>query len=188
MRNVNALAAVLLAPALSCGPIVNKSDDSDRWRSHFDNGKALHKGNELEAAEVEFLESMKHARAENPPGFRIALTKNALGVLYTAQNRIDEARPLLYEARSIFEFRNETENIYFVSVLSNIGDMELRRRGGLEAESVYRRALAILSRIQEGVPSSIAARSLRGLVASLCVQGRKEEAKELGRFFQLECQ
>jgi tetratricopeptide (TPR) repeat protein len=159
---------------------------ADDWRVYFDAGKnEISKGN-IEKAIHNYTLSLKYARLEKPPGLRTALSTNALGAISTDAGRLEEAEPFLYESRTIFENIKETDNIYFVSVLLNIGDLELRKKEGEKAEEVYKRALGILGRIDDE-PPIIATRALKGYVASLCIQNKKEEALNVGKPIDAQC-
>ena len=161
---------------------------NDKWRIHFNAGKQAKHSGEPKTAKKRFLKSLEYARKyENPPGLRTALSVNALGILYLDDNLINKAEPLLYESMNIFETIKDTKNIHFVSVLLTVGDLELKKYKGTNAETIFKRAFNILSQINNE-PPSIATRVLKGIIASLCMQKKIDEANDLGKDIGQQCE
>lgn len=154
----------------------------EEWRAHHDAGKAAHARGDQETAEREFRKTLDVAAGERPPGLATAISLNALAVLYIDAGRPSEAAPMLDEATRIFEERGQTDDEFFAMVLTNRGDLAISQGRAVDAEREYRRSLAI-----GAVPKAVHDRAVRGVVASLCVQGRTEEAKQFGGELSIGC-
>jgi tetratricopeptide (TPR) repeat protein len=175
-----ALAAVFLA--ISAAAQVN----GDPWRARFEACKTAFGSRDLNAAETRCKEALEAARAESPPGLRTALSLNSLGTVYVEQGRLTEARKPFYQALEIFELEAAGPNEHFIGLLTNVGDLELRESNGERAEAAFRRAAELASQLEPQMPALIA-RANRGVVASLCQQGKLQEADALGKKFGVSC-
>jgi tetratricopeptide (TPR) repeat protein len=172
----SACSSRTMAPANALTPL------SD-WRLHLDAGKAAHKRGDQQTAEREFRAALDATANEKPPGLRSAVCLNALAVLYLDAGRSNDAAPMLDEAIRIFEERGETDDEFFAMLLTNRAQLAFGQGRLTEAERDSRRALAIAA-----VPKAVHDRAVTGLVASLCAQGRIDEAKRLGAGLSLGCQ
>lgn len=154
----------------------------DEWRAHHDAGKAAHARGDQHTAEREFRRALDVAARERPPGLATAVSMNALAVLYIDAGRSIDAAPMLDEATRIFEDRGETDDELFAMVLTNRGQLAMSQGRAVDAEREYRQSLAI-----GAVPKAVRDRAVRGIVASLCVQGRTREAEQLGAELSIGC-
>jgi hypothetical protein len=175
-------AAVLGSPGCSSRTAPERPSPRWEWQTRFDAGKEAYSRGDLTAAEEEFKRAREAARYEDPPGLATALSLNALSTLLINAGRPNEAGPLLDEATRIFEARGATENEHFAMLLTNRGQLALDLGRPDEAEREYRRSLAIVA-----VPQAVHDRALRGLVVSLCLQGRAVEARHAGAELSIEC-
>lgn len=175
-----ALAAVFLATSAAA------QSGGDPWRASFEACKAAFRKRDLAEAEAHCQHSLEAARAESPPGLRAALSLNSLAAVYVEQGRLAEARGPFYQALEIFEREGAGPNEHFVGLLTNLGDFELREADGERAEAAFRRAAELAAHLKPDVPALVA-RANRGLVASLCLRGKVQEAEALGESFGVSC-
>jgi tetratricopeptide (TPR) repeat protein len=173
---------VLLGSACSTKTVSLNDSPLWKWRRHFDAGKAAYARGDLPTAEREFNLARSIARYEKPPGLATALSLNALSTMDIDAGHAPEAQPLVDEAIRIFEERGFTDHESFAMLLTNRGSLSIDLGRPADAELEYRRALAI-----EGVPRSVHDRAVRGLVASLCMQGRLVDAREVGSELGIAC-
>lgn len=175
-----ALAAVFLATNASA----QSSDDP--WRAPFEACKAAFLSRDLTEAEALCNKSLEAAGAESPPGLRTALSLNSLAAVYVEEGHLAEAREPFYRALEIFERKGAGPNEHFVGLLTNIGDFELREANAEPAEVAFRKAAKLAAELKPAVPA-LETRANRGLVASLCLQGKLPEAEALGAKFGVSC-
>lgn len=162
------------------------AQDTDPWRPAFDACRSAYARHDLDAAEKRCSEALVIARGESPPGLRVALSTNSLGVVYLDQGRLHQARAPFYESLGLFEQVAPGPNEHFVSLLTNIGDLELRTQHPAVAEKHLRLASSLVSQLEPPAPQ-LASRCTRFLVASLCAQGNRTEASALGAPLGISC-
>lgn len=175
--------ALTPSPSLpQASPSVEPSDPNAQWKSHIDAGRAAHARGDRDTAERELTAALAIAAHEDPPGIAMAVSLNAIAVLYIDRQRWDDAAPFLDQAMQIFEKQQLTESEHFARLLCTRGDFERGRAHHADAETHFRRALTI-----KALAKPTRERALRGLVAAICVQGRTEEASMLGAELHIVC-
>jgi tetratricopeptide (TPR) repeat protein len=176
------LIYVMLAACSSRAPTVGLPLKYE-WRVHHDAAKAAYARGDRQTAEREIRRALDVAAQEPSPSLATAISLNALSVLYIDDGRSNDAAPMLDKATEIFEARGETDDEFFATLLTNRGQLAISQGRAADAEREYRRALGI-----GAVPDAVHERALRGAVASLCLQGRTEEAAKLGAGLSIACQ
>ncbi len=169
-----------LQPAAT--PSVDPSDPNAQWKLHFEAGRAAHARGERDEAERELTAALAIAAHEDPPGIAMAVSLNAIAVLYIDRQRWEDAAPFLDQAMQIFEKQKLSESEHFARLLCTRGDLERGRAHHADAEAYFRRALSI-----QPLAKATRERALRGLVAAICAQGRTEEASMLGAELHIVC-
>jgi len=176
-RSLLAIAVTIAGCAAASAP-----HSGEEWRAHVDAGRVAYEDGDRPTAEREFRAALDVASVEKPPGLATAVALNALAVLYINDGRLSDAAPMLNEATRIFEERGATNDQSFALLLTNRAQLAFAQHRLVDAESESRRALAIAA-----VPKTVHDRAVVALVASLCAQGRVDEAQHVGAELSIGC-
>jgi tetratricopeptide (TPR) repeat protein len=161
------------------------------WRAHQDAGEAAYARGDHPTAEAELRTAIGIAAPVEGMALGAAVSKNALAVVLINDGRLAEAGPLIDDAIRMLGDREQTatanqtggiEPALFAAALTNRGHLELLAGRPVDAERDYRRSLAIDANSQ-----AIHDRAVRGVVKSLCAQGRDQEAMQMGAPLGLQC-
>jgi ATP/maltotriose-dependent transcriptional regulator MalT len=168
--------------AIGCTPAAPPLRPQDQWSLQFDAAKAAMTRGDQAAAEHEMRKALAAAGFEDPPGLATAVSLNGLSVLCFRGGRLDEAATLNAAAIRIVEGQQETESDVYSTMLTNRADIALQRGDLSAAERDYRLAAAI-----GAVPATVHERAVRGLVGTLCLDGRRAEAERAGAPIGVTC-
>jgi tetratricopeptide (TPR) repeat protein len=113
-----------------------------------------------------------------PKNSAVASSMNGLGVLLTAMGRNDEARQTLEAALKMTQETASPTHPDVAVVLSNLGNLAMKRGDAPAAESFYRQSLALREKLFDK-NSKIVAETMLELARSFDAQGKAQEAKAL---------
>lgn len=172
MRGKLPLMILSLGAMVLLGARPATADQMNLWVSYqFTALDSYASGNYSDAAHL-----LAQAEAEDATRFRKADTYDALGRVYTALGRFDDAEVAFSEALRMKEGSLGRNHREVATILNNLADLRHLRGQTESVESLYRRALEINRRDQLNVE---VCRSLNGLALVHHAAGETVEAEKL---------
>ncbi|HKI02493.1 MAG TPA: serine/threonine-protein kinase [Thermoanaerobaculia bacterium] len=156
-----------------------KVDQEDIVTSINNLGKLYQTRGNYAAAERYYKESLAIRRklAKGRPDEDVATGLNNLASLYEDLNKLDNAETLQREVVAIRRQLYAEPNVKLAVGLAGLGHIRQTRGDGVEAEKLYREALAIADQVDLPRDHTSRAIFLRNLAFALLSQGRMAEAE-----------
>ncbi len=147
-----------------------------QWQSYMTAGVAAYQQGDYPEAEKQFLAGLKEAKGFGQQDPRLATSLNNLAVLFKAQRKYAEAKPLYKRALAIRQKALGPEHPHVATSLNNLAEL-YRAQGRYEAaKPLYKRALVIREKAL-GPDHPNVAKVLENYAALLRKTGRGAEAE-----------
>ena len=170
------ITAWLLLGALCLASCTVAQDTA--WEKYMDAAKAAFDRGEYPEAEKQLLIALNEAEKFKEQDPRLAISLNALGMVYDAQGKYAKAEPHYRRALAIREKALGPDHPDVATSLNNLAALSYAQGKYAEAEPHFRRALAIQEKAL-GPDHPDVASSLNNLAELYRAQGKYAEAKRL---------
>lgn len=155
--------------------LIGSAAAASDWENHFSRGEAFQRNGQYERAASEFESALQEARRDNPNDVKVPVTWNNLGVVYRALGRTHDAERCYQQAIAFYEQQPSLATALATS-LDNLATLQLTLGRPSKAESLYRRAYEIRSRLLPPADPAIA-KSLQHLARLEDERRRPQQAE-----------
>jgi len=173
------IIAVFSVVVVPTGALAHDEEEAEAaWGNANKEAREAFEKGDYALAEKHLQDAIEHAEEFGDKDVRLAVTLNNLAVLYSSQEKYEEATPLLHRAIEVWENAEGADSPKAAQGYSNLAVLYINQRKYGDAEPLYRRALAVHEKTK-GPEDPLVARDLHDLAELLSEEKKYAEADSL---------